>query len=158
MLKKTLNFIVKLIMLISLISILSSYINLGFLSILLSVSIPLIFIINSVLFLFFIKNKKYFYCIVPIGLLLNFSLPFCISIKNSSQLENSINLLSYNVRAFNSDNDIKEKNIPDKILKFINLKNADILCLQESSYKESKNIDNYAYKFLGYRSNKKKHY
>ncbi len=59
--------------------------------------------------------------------------------KNPDPVENnSVKVLSYNVRQFNRLNWIKSPNIKQKICNYINDQNADIVCFQE--YTNAKNI------------------
>jgi endonuclease/exonuclease/phosphatase family metal-dependent hydrolase len=134
--------------------VLSSYINFGFLSIFFSVFLPFLFLLNILILIEGIRNKKYFYAIGIVFVLICFNFSFRITKKKTKQVEDSISMLSYNVREFNADNDINKKDISNKILEFINSKNADILCLQESSKHDSEKINNYPYKFSGSKKNK----
>jgi endonuclease/exonuclease/phosphatase family metal-dependent hydrolase len=139
---------------ILLLGIVNSYINLGFLSVFFSVFLPFFFLLNILILIEGIRKKKYFYAIGVILVLICFSFSFRFFKKKRLHTANSISILSYNVREFNADNDINKKDISNKILDFINSKNADILCLQESSKHDSKNINNYPYQFLGFKKNK----
>ena len=137
-----------------LIGTMSSYFDFGFVSVFFSVFLPLLFLLNIFILIIGIWNKKYHYSIGFLTFLLCFSIPYRGLKKEFRKTSDSFSILSFNVREFNADNDINEENIPNKISNFINAKNADILCIQESSHKISKIILNYPYKFYGLVKNK----
>lgn len=144
----------KSIILILIIGILASYYNFGFLSVFFSVSLPVLFLLNVVCVLIGLFTKKYIYSLGVLLFVVFFDFFFQINSKNkpnSYSNENTLNILSYNVRDFNKDYDIDDTDIAAKIVDFINTTNSDVLLLQESSYKESRGIENYPYQFLGYR-------
>jgi len=133
------------------IGVISSYVNLGMLSVLFSVIMPLLFICNLLLGIYGLFKKKYFYSIGAIVYLLCFTFFFQVSYTSKDEDNNTVSILSYNVRAFQqyiSEN----KNASTEIIKFIDSINADIVVFQESSYKDGKNVTGYPFQFLGYRA------
>lgn len=71
------------------------------------------------------------------------------------ETENNISVMSYNVRNFNRYLWIDDKDVPNKISKFIADTNPDILCLQE--YYNSKEIAiNFPYQYVEFRGAKSK--
>lgn len=139
------------------IGVVSSFVDFGIISVLFSVITPIIFIITSVLGLYGLFKKKYYYLIGPLLYLLFYN--FFVQFNNITHIEysDSISILSYNVRAFKQPT-LNLPNIDESssIIKFIDSIDADILTLQESSYKEGQKIIGYPYSFLGYRPNKDK--
>ncbi len=154
---KIINLIAVFSTIILLIGILSSYLNFGIFAVIFSVLLPVLFLLNICFSVIGFWNKKYYYATGFILFLICFNFFFRLPIGAvTSQSFNTISILSYNVRGFNSGDDINDSKISSKILNFINNKNADILVLQESSYIESRGIKDYPYKFLGYREDKEK--
>ena len=142
--------------LILVIGIFCSYYNLGILSIFFSVFLPLIFIINIFFGIYGFIKKKYFYLTGVFLFIISFSFFYRISISDSLKQTDTVSLLSFNVREFNSDNDINQKNIAPRIFKFIDSIKPDILILQETDLKKSQKIKGYKYHFLGFRNGVKK--
>lgn len=100
----------------------------------LSLLVPLIILINLIFALYWlIKLKKQFLLssfILLIGWTFNASI-YKFSTKKES-VDNSISVMSYNVRMFNYWNWIDEKGIKGKIISFIKKQNPDFLMIQES--------------------------
>tara|TARA_Y100000991_G_scaffold57228_1_gene41893 strand:+ start:13644 stop:14654 length:1011 start_codon:yes stop_codon:yes gene_type:complete len=118
-----------------------------FLSIL-SLFSPIIILLN-ILFLFFwiIKRKKHFLLSFIVLLIGNNSLINFINFSSNSQsFDNSISLLSYNVRLFNIYNWIKDDSIQHKIRNFLTKEDPDIISLQEYQNSEF-NLPQYEYKY-----------
>ncbi|EPR69722.1 hypothetical protein ADIWIN_3997 [Winogradskyella psychrotolerans RS-3] len=139
------------------IGVVSSFVDFGIISVLFSVITPIIFIITSVLALYGLFKKKYYYLIGPLLYLLFYN--FFLQFNNITHIEytDSISILSYNVRAFKQPTtNHPNTDESSSIIKFIDSIDADILTLQESSYKEGQKINGYPYSFLGYRPNKDK--
>jgi vancomycin resistance protein VanJ len=153
---KSINISAKLAVIILILGIFTSYYNIGFFTVFFSVSLPILFIINLLFGVYGIFIKKYFYLTGAFLFIIYFNFFFQFSAKDSLKQIETVSILSYNVREFNADNDINEKGITSKIVKFIDSVNPDILVLQESGYKKSLNIKNYTYNFLGYRKGVKK--
>lgn len=100
----------------------------------LSLAVPFLILINIIFFIYWIiKVKKQFLLsglILALGFghitsLYNFSSP------NQNNSENTLSVMSYNVRLLNLYNWIEDDVIPEKILKFINKTAPDILSVQE---------------------------
>ena len=116
----------------------------------------LLFLLNIFFLIIGVMSKKYYFGIGVLLFLFCFKFFFRLPKNKSFQSFDTISLLSYNVTAFNSDNDVNDSDISSKILNVINTTNTDILVLQESFYRESRKIKGYPYKFLGYRKENKK--
>ncbi|WP_417860964.1 endonuclease/exonuclease/phosphatase family protein [Winogradskyella sediminis] len=133
------------------IGVISSYINLGMLSVFFSVIMPLLFLCNTLLAIYGLLKKKYFYITGTLLYLFCFTFFFQVSYTPKDKDNNTVSILSYNVRAFQQYIS-KNKNASTEIIKFIDSIGADIVVFQESSYKDSRNVQGYPYHFLGYRA------
>lgn len=129
-----------------LIGIVSSYINLGAISVIASVALPVLFVLNIPVVFYAIRKRKYIYVVGVVAFLFCNNFFFQISSEDIED-KNTISLLSYNVRAFADEN----SKTASEIIKFIDSINPDILLLQESAYKVGRNIKGFDYHFLGYR-------
>ncbi|MFD0701473.1 endonuclease/exonuclease/phosphatase family protein [Myroides pelagicus] len=70
--------------------------------------------------------------------------------------DDDLTLLSYNVRLFNLFNWIPSDDIPETIKEFIDLKDPDIVAIQEFSSNNSLNFKQYPYKYIVSQGNKVK--
>jgi endonuclease/exonuclease/phosphatase family metal-dependent hydrolase len=133
--------------------VLSSFINLGFISVFFSVIAPILLIINVILVIYGILRKPYIYVATLIVYLLNFNFFYQVTLKKDENTHETISILSYNVKGFDNQTFNEQTNATklNQIERFISTVDSDILLLQESSYKKSYNIKNYQYIFLGYR-------
>ncbi len=111
---------------------------------------PFIIISNILFFLYWIIRYKWpFILFIPFTFFLNnwsliYNFPSNV-IKNSN---NSVKIMSYNVRLFNKYSWIKNIDIPNKILRFIDSKKPDVICFQEYSVKDAPNFIEYPHKFI----------
>ena len=111
---------------------------------------PFIIISNILFFLYWIIRYKWpFILFIPFTFFLNnwsliYNFPSNV-IKNSN---NSVKIMSYNVRLFNKYSWIKNIDIPNKILRFIDSKKPDVICFQEYSVKDAPNFFEYPHKFI----------
>ena len=138
--------------LVLILGVISSFLDFGLISVFFSVSLPLIFVLNCAFAIYGIFKKKYVYLVGVIAFLLCNNFFFQFSKTAHLESENSISILSYNVRAFNQPISGNLKHTGSlEIIKFIDSINPDILLLQESDFKESKKLKEYPYQFLGYR-------
>lgn len=64
--------------------------------------------------------------------------------------EEDLKVMSFNTRAFNKYDWIDNKSTSENILDFISEEDPDIACFQEFGYAESKNLNQYPYKFIDY--------
>ncbi|WP_179338840.1 endonuclease/exonuclease/phosphatase family protein [Winogradskyella ludwigii] len=134
--------------------IISSYVNLGMLSVFFSVIMPLLFVLNLLLAIYGLFKRKYIYSIGVFIFLLCYNFFFQFSKVTKLENKDAISILTYNVRAFLQPlADNPNKNATTEIIKFIDSVSADIVVFQESSYKEGREITGYPYHFLGYREN-----
>ena len=126
--------------------ILSAYINLGAVSVVASVVLPILFLLNIIVACYAVLKKKYRYLIGLIAFLFCFKFFFQWSTE-SEHTEATLSLLTYNVKAFADE----DQQVANNIIKFIDSINPDILLLQESTYKVGRRISGFNYHFLGFR-------
>ena len=116
-------------------SFLSYYISPNTISLIsfLSLTIPVLIIINLVFILYWIVKLKRQFLISTIVLIIGFQ--YITKLYGFEEkkilLSTDVKVMSYNVRMFNIYNWIDEENVDQKIYEFINEKEPDILCLQE---------------------------
>lgn len=134
----------------------SSYSNLGALSVLISVFLPVIFILNGGFSVYYLLKKRYWFLIGSALFIFKFPSFYQLNSSNDTKIDTSISILSYNVRQFNHDHDIHKEGIDKEIADKIARISPDILAIQESAFKKSLNIKGYKYRFLGYRENVRK--
>lgn len=98
-----------------------------------SLSVPILIIINLLFITYWVLKLKRQFLISTIILLIGFQ--YVTKLYSFEErkilLSSDIKVMSYNVRMFNIYNWIDEENIEQKIYDFINEKEPDILCLQE---------------------------
>ena len=95
---------------------------------------PFLFFINIIFLIFwFFSWKKYVWANIIILLIGSSFIEKFIGINELKNIttNNTAKVLSYNVRLFNKNENIKEKGIKEKIIDLINKENTDILCIQE---------------------------
>ena len=102
-----------------------------------------VFVITLFVFsiFWFFHNKKYMWINI---VFLFLSVPYLsrfISISSSDSTGEEVNIMSYNVRLFNKGNWLKIENVDKEIMKFVDKKEVDILCIQEY-YNPKKDLDN----------------
>ncbi len=141
-------------LLVFVIGIISSFLDFGIISVFFSVTMPILFVINSALAIYYVFRKKYFHLIGVIIFLLCYNFFFQFSISTDIKTKDSISVISYNVRSFKQPvHGDSKKNAPTEIKKLVDSINPDILVLQESAYKEGVKIKGYPHIFLGYQKN-----
>lgn len=108
----------------------------------LTLFMPLFFVLNALLFIYWaFQFKKQ---LIVSGLVLLLGITFInkfykFSVPNFPKEEKDFTVMSYNVRLLNVFKWIDRDDVPLDIVGFINDKNSDILCIQE--YAPSANID-----------------
>lgn len=118
---------------------------------LLSLLIPIIFIINMLFVIYWIVKLKRQFLLSFIILLLGYNhVKSFINFSNNSEYvgDNKISIMSYNVRMFNIYDWIKIANVKDSIAGFINNKTPDIVSIQEYNNVENFNLINYSFKHI----------
>lgn len=160
---KKLSFIDKLLFIVNslvaallLISFLSYYIspNLIVLISFLSLSVPLLIILNLVFIIYWLLKLKRQFLLSIIVLFIGYQYitKFYSFSEKKILLSDDVKIMSYNVRMFNLYNWIEEDHIAQNIYEFINNKAPDILCIQE--FHPSSEIEfKYPYKYVKIRTN-----
>lgn len=125
---------------------------------LLSLVVSLLIIVNIIFAIYWaIQFRKRFFVSFTVLLIsyFYFNVFYEISLQvDASQYENSLNILSYNVRLFNA----YEKNLDDEafdiMTEILSEEDPDIVCIQEF-YKGNKiDFSGYPYKFIHFKHNK----
>ena len=119
---------------------------------------PLLSVLTLILPLFLLGNALFFvYWLLQLkrqiflsGLVLLLGITFInkfykFSANEVPNEEKDFTVMSYNVRLFNLFEWIKDENVGDSILSFINEQNPDVLCIQE--YSENAKVDFRVYKY-----------
>jgi vancomycin resistance protein VanJ len=101
----------------------------------LSLGVPVLIILNSIFLIYWVLRLKRQLLLSLLVLLLgyNYIIGFVtFSDAEKEEMQSSdFTLMSYNVRMFNAYKWSSRKDIPEKITRFIQKKNPDILCIQE---------------------------
>nr|WP_321406923.1 endonuclease/exonuclease/phosphatase family protein [uncultured Carboxylicivirga sp.] len=129
---------------------------------------PVLWLLNLVLAIFWIARKRWQFLFPAIALLITFSHwtnTFqwkANPLDKEEKLENSLSIMSFNVRMFDMYNWSGEKDVQDKIFELIRKENPDVLCLQEFYSTTAKGVFNenyilsrlnqYKYKHIEYHS------
>lgn len=115
----------------------------------LSLSVPFLILINLVFCVFWLIKIKRQFILSALILALGYnhlSSLYKFSSENLKATDQSISLMSYNVRLLNLYNWIKDDSIPEKINRFINKNSPDILVVQEYNSNAAKKMP-YPYEF-----------
>ena len=124
----------------------------------LSLSVPLLIILNIIFVVFWLLKlkKQLILSLLILAVGYNYVASFYkFSSQESSNLEDTFTLMSYNVRLFNLYDWIKEDSIPSKIQNFITEEAPSILCLQEYDSSAGLDFRSYDYKHQTNTSNNK---
>jgi endonuclease/exonuclease/phosphatase family metal-dependent hydrolase len=112
----------------------------------LSIFTPMLILVNLAFVVYWLIRLKKELLISLLVLLVGFkSLGRFYNYNKAEVQASNLSVMSYNVRAFNIYDWIKQKDVPQKINAFINNENPDIICFQE--YYEDKNMDFSAYNY-----------
>ncbi len=115
----------------------------------LSLTVPVFIVINLIFLVYWIilLNKRLILSLVV--LILGFSHVSSLYKLGgkSSESEDALTLLSYNVRSFNRYGWIASKSIPKDISEFVKEEGVDIFCAQEYHTKPGLDFSQYPYKF-----------
>lgn len=117
----------------------------AFLSVL-SLSVPFLIILNILFLIYWLLQVKKQLLLSLIILFVGFiflSPLYKFSSSKNIEDENNIKVMNYNVRLFNVFKWIKEENVDQKIVDFINEKQPDILSIQEYRRDEDINLSGY---------------
>lgn len=117
----------------------------------LNLFIPIVVLINMVLFCYWALKIKWPFLLFLAAFLIGYSewnLLYQFPKSNIPKSTSTFSVMSYNVRLFNKYDWIRSDSIPYKIETLIRQKNPDIICIQEYSKSESPRLDAYEYKYI----------
>ncbi|MDW5289371.1 endonuclease/exonuclease/phosphatase family protein [Formosa sp. PL04] len=132
----------------------STYLNWGWVSVLFSIVLPVLFILNFLMAFYGFTQRKYGYSISILIFLLLFNVFYKFSPFTTIENKESLSILTFNTKGFSAN--LKDKTISSNIMKFLDSVQADIIVLQESNYPIIRKIKNYNYNFSDLRLKKKK--
>ena len=115
----------------------------------LSLSVPLLIILNSLFVIFWLLKlkKQVILSLLVLAVGYNYVVSFYkFSSQEAVKSSDTFTLMSYNVRLFNLYNWIKEDSIPSKIQDFITEESPNILCFQEYDSGAVIDFKSYPYK------------
>jgi endonuclease/exonuclease/phosphatase family metal-dependent hydrolase len=105
----------------------------------LGLAYPFILLANILFIVLWLSIKKKFVLLSLISIIISFpALSDFFQVNGSSEDENSIKVMSYNVRLFDLYNWSENKSTRDKIFDQLISQNADIYCFQEFYYTDQK--------------------
>jgi len=116
----------------------------------LSLTVPILIIINALFFLFWLillKRKMFLSLIVLLLGISHISSFYKLQGTFSDNEEGTISLLSYNVHSFNRFRWIDSDSIPQDISTLVKEQNPDIFCAQEFYNNPDINFDQYSHKY-----------
>jgi endonuclease/exonuclease/phosphatase family metal-dependent hydrolase len=114
----------------------------------LTLILPLFLLLNGLFFIYWLLQLKRQVMLSGLVLLLGITFInkfYKFSSSDVEKEEKDFTVMSYNVRLFNLFDWIKDRNVGDAILTFINEQNPDILCIQE--YSQNAKVDLRVYKY-----------
>lgn len=114
----------------------------------LTLILPLFLLVNALFFVYWLLQLKRQIFLSGLVLLLGITFInkfYKFSANEVPNEEKDFTVMSYNVRLFNLFEWIKDENVGDSILSFINEQNPDVLCIQE--YSENAKVDFRVYKY-----------
>jgi endonuclease/exonuclease/phosphatase family metal-dependent hydrolase len=125
----------------------------------LSLLVPVFIVINFIFMLFWILSVRKQFLLSFIVLILGYShvtSMYKFSGNVTEPSENSLSLMSYNVRLFNIYDWIKESNIDRKIVDLIRTTSPDIIAFQEFHHNQKEAFDFYPYQHIVSKGKNKK--
>lgn len=117
----------------------------------LTLILPLFLILNSLFFIFWLLQFKKQFILSALVLLLGITFInkfYKFSSTDLPKEEQDFVVMSYNVRLFNLFKWLDDDDVSEEILKFVNEKNPDILCIQEYSTSTTIDLKVYPYKYI----------
>ena len=114
----------------------------------LSLSMPILILVNLVCMLFWILKlkKQFFLSLFVLGIGYIYVNAF-FQFGKKEPIASDLKLMSYNVRLFNAYKWSKKNDLDKNIYEFINIKSPDIISFQEYYQKKSNSLD-YPYKYI----------
>lgn len=124
-----------------------------------SLGIPILVLVNTLFILFWLfRRKKQIVFSILVLLISYFSLSsfFMFRFSETDSNDEDLKIMTYNVRGFNKNENIKDENIFEEIQNLILSEDPDIICFQEFDHQHRKDFKQYKYKYLKYINNKGK--
>ncbi len=124
-----------------------------------SLGIPILVFVNLFFLLFWlIGRKKQLFLSLVVLVISYFSLTsfFMFRFSKGKMEAEDLRVMTFNVRGFNKNQEIKNPNLFEEVLDLIKTENPDIICFQEFNDNRQKSFSNYKYKYLKYIDNKGK--
>lgn len=122
----------------------------------LSLGVPILIVMNLIFLVFwaFQLNRKLFLSLtVLIFSYFYFNVFYEFSSEgNPNDYENTLNILSYNVRLFNAYEKKDHGNIPEMMIKMIEEEKPDIICIQEFYRPNKVDFSEYPYQFIYFKT------
>ncbi|WP_420572553.1 endonuclease/exonuclease/phosphatase family protein [Kordia sp.] len=125
----------------------------------LSLLVPVFIVINFIFMIFWILTVRRQFLVSFVVLVLGYSHVtslYKFSGNKSEPTENSLSVMSYNVRLFNIYDWIKEEQIDKKIIDLVQSESPDIVAIQEFHRNQEAAFSFYPYKYIVLRSRNKK--
>lgn len=119
----------------------------------LSLTVPILVVFNAIFFLFWLFRRKEHLWLSLFVLVFGYiSLGTFVRINfQTTDSENGLKVMSYNVRGFNRFKELDNPNIFEDIKAFVDVERPDIICFQEPGYRRKKEyLDDYPYQYLKY--------
>ena len=118
-----------------------------------SLGIPILVLVNTLFILFWLfRRKKQVVFSILVLLISYFSLSsfFMFRFSETDSNDEDLKLMTYNVRGFNKNENIKDENIFGEIQHLISSEDPDIICFQEFDHQHRKDFKQYKYSYLEY--------
>lgn len=124
----------------------------------LSLGVPIIILINIVFCVYWLiqMRSKFLLSLIAVGLSVWYFniFPTFSNPKPKSDFENSLKVMSYNVRLFNAYEKEDFGNVTDIMNNYIATENPDIICIQEYFVPNKIDFSDYPYKFIYFKKEK----
>mgnify|MGYP002051986416 CR=1 FL=1 len=114
---------------------------------LLSLTVPILCLINTIFFIFWLLRFKWPLILFLVALLIGFEEWQLLyqPEKNGIPTSEGLKVMSYNVRSFNRFKWLEETKVSSSIEYFINESKAEVICFQEYAKNEAPKFENYPY-------------
>jgi len=125
----------------------------------LSLLVPVFIIINFIFLIYWILNVRKQLLLSLLVLILGYSHVtslYKFSGNTTKPSQNSISVMSYNVRLFNIYEWIKGSHVDDKIVDLIQTESPDVIAFQEFHKKQESDFNFYPYKYVALKGKNKK--
>ncbi|WP_282116178.1 endonuclease/exonuclease/phosphatase family protein [Cellulophaga baltica] len=124
-----------------------------------SLTIPILVLSNLLFLLYYVfgRNKRAFFSFFILLIsYLSLSSFFKLRFSNATDTSADVTLMTFNVRSFNKNMNIKNDAVFEETLDLITTENPDVICFQEFNFRKQNDFVNYKYKYLEYKTNQGK--